>query len=585
MTDEGSGTAKALALAVPASPGRLLLWPAWLIAAAQAVALALNVTTSIHIDTRLAIMVGGPAISGMLISIWVLFFSRLFWKEKLALAIAGFVCPTISLLVSLPDDSLRATQWIYGIPLSVMIITASLTTWSQSLRRTALTIVLLSIGWSSFAFLRNDGFQGNYFPQLGWRWSIRHEDALPAIENVSSPGAARSDIELADSSRWPQFRGPEGNGAVSDDIAALDWAANPPRELWRIPIGPGWSSFAYDKGRLFTQEQRNKYEYITCYSASDGRLIWSHADESRFSEIVSGPGPRSTPSVVDGLVYALGARGLLTCLHDNDGTVAWQRNLASELNSQIPTWGFAGSPLVLGDKLILFAGAAGNNGLIAMDRLTGRTLWGFSSAEMNYTTARPMTLGNEECIVFCDGRGVHGLAPDTGSRLWTCKPRLWKGPPMVDPQQLSPGSLLVSLGEAIGVTRLEVSKSGDTWSVEESWTTTKFRPSFNDSVVHDGYVYGFHQAVFACFDIETGERKWQGGRYGFGQAVLLRKPGQIIVTAENGDAVLLHATPERLDEIARIPVLNDKTWNHPIVVGKRLFLRNSTAAVCLQLSP
>lgn len=585
MANEAVGPASVPIDSALVSPSPLRLWPAWLIGAAQPVVLVLNVTPSIHIDTRLAFMVLGPLVSALLISTWVMIASGLRRWEKSALAAAGIVCPVVSLLVSLPEDALRATLWIYGVPLAVIMVTVGLSVRSRSPRRSILAIGLLGIGWGSFAFLRNEGFEGDYFPQFAWRWSPRHEDTLPALENPAGPAPASAADAPADSLSWPQFRGPAGNASVSDEITPQDWAAKPPKELWRIPVGPGWSSFSHDKGRLFTQEQRREDECITCYSALDGRLIWSHADETRFSEVVSGAGPRSTPSVADGCVYALGGRGLLTCLNDADGTVVWQRNLVRELKAPVPTWGFSGSPLILGDKLVVFAGAPGNEGLIALDRLTGRILWGFPSTDTNYTTARPMTFANEECVVFCDGRGVHALAPDTGSPRWTYKPKLWNGPPLIDPQQLSQSSLLVGLGEAVGLTRLEVGKSGGTWSVEESWTTTRLRSSFNDMVVLDDCVYGFNQSVFVCFDAKTGERKWQGGRYGFGQAVLLRNPAQIIVTAENGDAVLLRATPERLDEIARIPVLHDKTWNHPIVVGDRLFLRNGKTAVCLQLNP
>ena len=169
--------------------------------------------------------------------------------------------------------------------------------------------------------------------------------------------------------------------------------------------------------------------------------------------------------------------------------------------------------------------------------------------------------------------------------LWTFKPSLWKGPAMVDPQQVSPGSLIVGLGDGVGTARLEVSKAGEEWSIVEVWASTKLRPSFNDSVVLDDSIFGFNQAIFSCVDAKTGERKWQGGRYGFGQSVLLKKAQQIIIAAENGDAVLLQATPEKLTEIARIPVLNDKTWNHPVIADGRLFLRNGKVAVCLQLAP
>jgi outer membrane protein assembly factor BamB len=267
-----------------------------------------------------------------------------------------------------------------------------------------------------------------------------------------------------------------------------------------------------------------------------------------------------------------------------DGTVVWQKNLVTDFGAPIPMWGFSSSPLVLDDKLIIFAGGPGKNGLLAMECATGNTLWGFPSTDMNYTTARPMTLCGQSVVVFCDSQGTHAIDPKDGSAIWTFKPELWKGPAMVDPQQIGPESLLVGLGDGVGTARLEVSKADDRWAVTEAWSSTKLRPSFNDSVVFDNGVYGFNQAIFSCIDATTGERKWQGGRYGFGQTVLLKRAGQILVAAENGDLVLLQATPKKLTELSRLPMLNDKTWNHPIVADKRLFLRSGKTAVCLQLA-
>lgn len=155
---------------------------------------------------------------------------------------------------------------------------------------------------------------------------------------------------------------------------------------------------------------------------------------------------------------------------------------------------------------------------------------------------------------------------------------------MVDLQQLAPDSLLTALGDGAGLQRIDVAFTDGKWKFTERWTTKKLRPSFNDSLIHKGAVYGFNQAVFSCIDAETGERRWQGGRYGFGQAILLPESDCILVAAENGDAVLLKATPDKLQELSRIPTLNDKTWNHPIVVGNRAWLRNGRTAVCLDLT-
>ncbi len=570
----------------------LRLWPAWLIVGVQIVCLVLTVTPSIRNLPRFIIMMAGPLVTGVAFTIWLTAASRLRWREKLGLMLAGVAAPLVASQISDPDSPLRTAMWIYGVPLTELMIAVGLTVWAMNSRRSILAALLLSVAWGSFAFVRVDGFDGDYYAEFAWRWSPRHEDTLPElnvsafpIAPVPSDAQAATDVNASSADSWSQYRGPDGNGATDEQIAPMDWVKNPPKELWRIAIGPGWGSFSYNNGRLFTQEQRGEKEHITCYSATDGAPVWTHADEARFTEVVSGAGPRSTPSTAGGFVYALGGSGLLTCLNEENGSLVWQRNLVSEMKAPIPMWGFSGSPLIIGDKLIIFAGGTESNGLVALDCLTGKTIWGVASSEMNYTTARLMTLCDQKLIVFCDSRGVHAIDPDSGSSVWTFKPSLWKGPAMVDPQQFSPTGLIVGLGDGVGTARLEVSRKNETWSIEESWTTTKLRPSFNDAVVLDDAVYGFNQAVFSSVSLTNGNRNWQGGRYGFGQAVLLRNAKQIIVAAENGDAVLLQATPEKLTELARMPVLNDKTWNHPVVVSGKLFLRNGKSAVCLQLNP
>ena len=575
-------TEKTGRVACPATSGKLRLWPAWLIAVAQAIALILTVAPSIQNVIRFIFMMAGPLLAGLLFSVWLLFASRLRWRERIGLAAAGVVSPAVAFFLSVHEAALQTTMFCYGVPLAIFLVTGALTVFERRQQRTILAALVLSLGWLIFPLLRNEGFDGSYYPEFSWRWGPQHEATLPPVPSVQ---AALGGAELPDGLSWPQFRGPEGNGAAGGALPELDWAARRPKELWRVTVGPGWSSFAYESGRLFTQEQRGVNECVSCYSAQNGTLIWSHADASRFAEAVSGAGPRSTPSVARGRVYALGGKGLLTCLAAADGKRLWQRNLVSELKAPVPNWGFSGSPLVLGDLLIVYAGAAGDNGLIALDVQTGNTRWGFASTGMNYTTARPMTLAGVECVVFCDGRGVHALSPGDGKPLWTFRPKDWQGPGMVDPQQVSPAGLVVALGDGVGLARLEVAKQDGQWRVDEAWSTDSLCPSFNDFVVLDGHVYGFNQALFTCLDVRTGELKWEGGHYGFGQAVLVKSSAQIIVAAENGDAVLLRAEPRRLDENARFPVLNGKTWNHPVVVGSRLFMRNGKAAVCLRLDP
>lgn len=566
----------------------LRLWPAWVIAVGVAVALVLSVTSSIPNRPRFLIMMASPLVGGIVFSGWVLFASRLRWREKLGIALAGLVLPVISGAISVSDSALRTTMWTNGVPLAIFLVTIGLTVSAKNPRRAIIATVLLALGWGSFALVRNDGFDGDYYPEFAWRWSPIHEETLPALPAATSgseePATATADTSAPMTTpEWGQFRGPAGTGVVDDLLEVTDWKANPPRELWRIQVGPGWSSFAFHNDRLFTQEQRGDNEYVTCYSATNGELLWSHSDSSRFTEVVSGAGPRSTPAVHDGRVYALGGRGLLNCLNELSGELIWQRDFVKEFEAPVPMWGFSGSPVIVENKVILFAGGKGMHGLIAVDALTGETQWAIESPETNYSTARLLTLADIPQLLFCDGRGIHGLKPADGQILWSYRPADYQGPAMVDPQPVTDNRILVSLGDGIGVTCLEVGISEERWKITEVWTSKRLRPSFNDSVVVGDSIFGFNQAIFSCIDANTGERRWNAGRYGFGQAIALKNSQTIIVAAENGDAVFLKAGSDKLEEQLRIPVLEDKTWNHPIVVGNRLFMRNGKVAVCLQL--
>lgn len=568
------------------SGSRVRLWPAWLISFAMVVVLIVTVTSSIANRPRFFVMMGGPLFGSLLFSIWVLFASRLRWREKLALACGGLAWPVISGLISVPESALRTAMWVHGIPLAIFTVTAGLTCFPTHRLRTPAAIALLGLGWLSFGLVRNEGFDGEYYPEFVWRWSNQHEANLPELPRTMTVSPTDTAVvpDATVPAEWPGFRGPLGDGVADGEPLSIDWQARPPREVWRIPVGPGWGSFAFDQGRLFTQEQRLEQEVLSCYSALDGKLLWSHADDNRFTEVVSGAGPRSTPAVSRGRVFAMGGKGLLTCVQEADGQQVWQRNLVQDYQAPIPMWGFSGSPLVVDDLVVIFVGGTEDNGWMAFSADTGAKVWGIPSSGMNYTTAQLMTLNDQRCLVFCDGRGVHGADVVTGKLLWTHQPTGWNGTPMVDVRQLSPTSLLVALGDGIGMTRVDLEREGDSWSFRDVWTSKRLRPSFNDSLITDGTIYGFNQAVFSCIDSTTGERLWQGGRYGFGQAILLKNASCIVVAAENGDAVLLKTSREKLEELGRIPVLDGKTWNHPIAVNNQLFLRNGKVAVCLDLS-
>ena len=563
----------------------LRLWPAISILSLQLLALVLTVTPSINNATRFGFMILGPAVCVLLFGVWLVFFSRLLWRERLAILV-GMIAGGI-LAGQFIDTTMGVTLWIYGAPLVMVLTTATLCLgrhWSPP-RKTLAVLAAIIGGCSIFMVARMEGFDGSYWPELRWRWSESSEMAFArdsAINNrVGEVESADLEVTAAD---WPGFRGAARNSQVLDTRISIEWDASPPRELWRIPVGPAWSSFAAVGNRLFTQEQRGDSEVVVCYDADSGVEIWRHADTARFSEVVSGAGPRATPTFHDHRLYTLGGRGLLSCLDASNGKLHWSRDLMDEFDAPLPMWGFSASPLVLDELVIVYAGASDGRGLVAFDRETGESKWQVDGSGMNYSSAQLVTLLERQLVLFASTVKLVAVDPATGAIAWEYEHGGQRSMAIVQPQQISASSVIVPFGDGGGVARIDLQMEDDTWQVTERWTSNSLKPSFNDFVYYDGHLYGFDQHIFSCTDAETGQRRWKQGRYGFGQVILFEEQGLLLITAEKGELVLLEASPEQHIEIARLESLSGKTWNHPTVARNRLLVRNGAEAICYDLS-
>ncbi|HEY9282418.1 MAG TPA: PQQ-binding-like beta-propeller repeat protein, partial [Pyrinomonadaceae bacterium] len=377
---------------------------------------------------------------------------------------------------------------------------------------------------------------------------------------------------------WPGFRGPARDGVVRGVRIATDWEARPPVEMWRRPVGPGWSSFAVGGGRLYTQEQRGEQEVVTCYDAASGKPVWTHGDAARFYESNGGAGPRGTPTLQDGRVYTLGATGILNALKADDGAVVWSRNAAADTQTKVPIWGFSGSPLVIDETVVIAAGGT----LAAYDRDSGEPRWTGPKNGCCYSSPHRVTLGGVAQIVLLNGPGVVGVAPADGRVLW--QHQLPTGGRIAQPAQTADGDLLLSVGEGSDLYRVAVAQEGGGWKVAERWTSEGLKPYFSDFVVHEGHAYGIDAGALACIDLADGKRKWAGGSYGSGgQLVLLAEQGVLLLVSEQGELALVGAAPGGFAELARFPAIKGKTWNHPVLAGDLLLVRNAEEMAAFRL--
>jgi outer membrane protein assembly factor BamB len=541
----------------------------------------LSVTPSINNLVRFVFWVLGPVVCGLLFIGWVAFGSRLTWLERLTFLAAPVLLGVVA--ASVADPSMVSSLPFYGGPfcLAMIVLCVFITRHHQRRSsRIAVAVVGLALVWGLFIPWRVDGFTGDYVPELSWRWSATHESTLAELD-ASRASTVGEWVPM--SVEWPGFRGGNRDSRAVSTATPLAWDTESPAEAWRVPIGPAWSSFAHVSGRLFTQEQRGESELVTCYDAATGELIWQHSDKSRFTEPVSGAGPRATPTFANGLIYAYGARALLNCLNAGTGECIWKRDLMREVNARLPIWGFSSSPLVIEGVVVVYAGGDGDNGLVAFDAATGEPAWQIASRGMNFSSGQPVTIDGRTLVLFGDKSGLLAVDPATGALLWRYKPADWFGPPICQPQQIGRNSVIAPLGDGIGVARLEIRHESNEWDISETWSSRRLKPSFNDFVYHDGHLYGFDQNIFTSVNAATGERNWKAGRFGFGQVLLLKDRSQLIVTGEDGSVILLSANPERLEELGRIRPMTGKTWNHPIVVNDRLYVRNGEHAVCVLL--
>jgi outer membrane protein assembly factor BamB len=365
-------------------------------------------------------------------------------------------------------------------------------------------------------------------------------------------------------------------------VIDTDWEKHPPKELWRRKVGPGWSSFAVAGHSIFTQEQRGDAEAVVCYDADTGNERWIRTSPARFWESVAGAGPRATPTLKDGKLFAVGATGLVHCLNPANGALIWERDLTKDASREPLAWGFSSSPLVIGDVVIVYAGGADDKGVFAYDVGSGEPRWSVPAGDHSYSSPHRANIAGRDVVLMLTNTGLTAIDPADGKNAWAYD---WKyeGYRIVQPLMVDGSGILIGTGMGTGTRRVDVTLAAGEPQISDRWTSLEMKPDFNDYVAHKGFLYGFDHNIFACIDLETGKRTWKKGRYGNGQALLLPDGDQLLVLAESGDVVVLRTDSQSLEELARTKVLNNKTWNHPVLVADRLYVRNGEEAVCLQL--
>jgi outer membrane protein assembly factor BamB len=401
----------------------------------------------------------------------------------------------------------------------------------------------------------------------------QEETAKPATVAVEPPAAiAPVASKMATAGYWTDFRGPLRDGNYREQPIVTEWPSGGPKPLWKQPIGGGYASFVVARGRAFTIEQRGAQEVVAAYDVVSGRELWTNTWTAAFREIMGGDGPRATPTWADGRVFALGAQGELRAIAEDTGKTIWRTNILEDSGAKNLQWGMAASPLVVDDTVVVLPGGPNDQSVVAYDRSSGKKAWNALGDQQGYSSPMLVTLAGVRQIVVFSALRVMGLATEGGKVLWEVPWRTQFDINASQPLVVGDNRLFVSTGYGKGASMFEITNSGDGLAVREVWNSIRMKNSFTSSVFHAGYIYGLDESILACIDASTGELKWKGGRYGYGQ--LLLASGHLIVLTEDGNIAQVEATPERHVEKMRFPVLEGKTWNHPALAGGYLLVRN-----------
>lgn len=523
------------------------------------------------------------------------------------------VCLVVMLLVRIFRDEMAAVIKMFdsaSANLSTLVLSFFITmtvavwflcfsdyTWRTKGKVLGALLVLAVVVAGGF---RIDGPTGDMAFALAprpWLAKFLPVDAPPAPKHADQGVSAQADLATTTAADYPRFLGPRGANYLASAGGmplSRDWEATPPKLLWRQTSGQGWSAFSAVNGFAVTLEQHGNDEWVTCYEAATGTLVWKCVQPGRHEAPMGGLGPRSTPTIHEGRVYTIGGMGRLLCLDGQDGKVIWEKDLLAETGSDVATekqaimWGRAGSPLVVADLGLLVVPGGGRDGqatsLIAYDLVTGAERWRGGTSQISYVSPIEATLAGRRQIISVNEEDVTGHDCESGEVLWKHD---WPGSSSGNascsqPHVLAGDRILLSKGYGEGAEVIRIREKNGKFSVESMWKNSRvLKTKFTNITIISDHAYGLCDGILECVNLGDGKSLWRRGRYGHGQ--LLGVGDLLLVLGEDGRLALVEANPEKHVELGRIDALDGKTWNSIALHGKLLLIRNAQEAACFEL--
>ncbi len=436
---------------------------------------------------------------------------------------------------------------------------------------------------------------------IAWLWNVFQTRFPNIFDRETTDAAELEKLRTADlrqravsGTNWPQFYGPNRDGVVPAPELNTDWTKKPPAKLWSVPIGGGYSSFACVDGLLYTMDKIDNKERIVCLDTATGATRWTHDRDVSYRREGTNflPGPRSTPAIQDGKLYAVGALGQFVCLQlpttpDGKPTLLWEKDLVSEWQVALPTWSMACSPLVEGDLVIVQPG--GKKGtVVAYDRITGDVRWAAGTEATGYSSTVVATIQGVRQIVAVTGKNVIGVQASDGKVLWK-QSFVTQFDANIALPVIAGDFVFVSASYSRGCACFAVEPGGQSAKVVYIRPNKLMRNHIGSTVHRDGFLFGYDNTVLTCVNLREGTavEDWmpadQESKLERGCVLLLGD--SLLSLSERGTLSLGTADGKGYTPQGRLPnvLSGSECWALPVYVQGKLFLRDGEKAVCLDV--
>ena len=480
--------------------------------------------------------------------------------------------------------------------------------------RTLLGIGLLIAPFALFAVVQPVFGGDAQIVRWDFRFSKANEPSEPKLDDSGEQLSEKIDLATTTPYDFPRFLGSDNNATVS--AVTLDRWDGDLKPLWKQPIGKGWSGFAAVNGYAVTQEQLGDTECVTCYLAETGEQVWRYSVTRRHEDTMAmgKPGPRATPTIHQGRVYAMSATGVLDCLDGSDGNPIWSVDVPplvgisqkksinsvgleyTEEDSDL-AWGRSTSPLIYKDTVIVPAGGLPKkhpnfdldkmSTMIAFDKLTGAEVWRGGNRMIAYGSPSVRTvLGRDQILLSAEDHAV-GHDPETGEELWAFKRPGGSnaGANCSQVTWLASDTLLFTKGYSLGGESVRISIDEQT----QKWTATSIRKDprvlktkMTNPVIYQDHLYALSDGYLECVQIEGLKRKWKRRpRFGNGQLLLVKD--KLVVLSEFGSLHLIQANPDKFEELSSFKAIEGICWNTLCLHQDLLLVRSDVEAACYRL--